>query len=291
MRAVLLALALAACGTSPEQCRTYASELGALLERAAEEPPTFLPTPEDLMLVERADLPRRDESYSKAIEITATVTRLDGAVLTQPELAKALAEELAKRKQELERYPPRSGDPSDPRLVYFVIDARAPWPKVVEAFDAAMYVGMTAIAIVFQAPQPLKLPPRAPIDDKLDEILHSDPGQRAHAIAEVIKDQIRSCPGIGVAFEAVVARDAGNKAKQLAKVVPDALAHCACRVHMPNLRSTLFRLLYIPHPLRAIHLDPARPAAPIALPATATWADAAKLFTPTTANAELTVAR
>jgi len=42
MRPALLALVLAACGKSPEECRTYATDLGGLLERAAEEPPPFL---------------------------------------------------------------------------------------------------------------------------------------------------------------------------------------------------------------------------------------------------------
>jgi len=62
-------------------------------------------------------------------------------------------------------------------------------------------------------------------------------------------------------------------------------------VNMPNLRSTLFRLLYIEHPLRALQLDPAQPATAISLPATATWADASKLLTPATRNAEFTVAQ
>ncbi len=291
MRHLVLAVLLAACGTSPEECRTYANDLGALLLRAAEEPPSFFSLPDDLTLVERTDLPRRDEQYSKAIEITATVTRFADEVLDQPQLAKALAEEWTKRTRELELHPSRPGAPLDPRLVYFVIDARAPWPKVVEAFDAATYAGMTSIAVAFHAPQRLKLPPRAPIDDKLDEILEAPAGGRAHEISQIIEKQIRSCPGISVGFTAAVARDEGDKATQLAKVVPDALIHCACRVNMPDLRSTLFRLLYIPRPVRTLQFDPAQPAEAIALPATATWADAARILTPATRNAEFTIAR
>jgi len=149
-----------------------------------------------------------------------------------------------------------------------------------------MFAGMSKIAVVFEAPQPLKPPPRAPIDDKLDKILLEPAGNRAREIAEVIKNQIKSCPEINVAFEAIVTRDSGNKAKQLAKIVPDALAHCACRVNMPDLRSTLFRLLYIARPLRALQFDPASPAESVMLRAGATWADAAKRLAPETRNAE-----
>lgn len=294
MRLVLPGLLLStvgACGTSPEECRTYANDLGALLLRAAEEPPSLFSLPDDLALVERTDLPRQDDPYAKAIEVTEAVTRFGYDVLDQPQLAKALADEWMKRARELELYPSRPGHPIDPGLVYFVIDARAPWPKVVEAFDAATYAGMTSIAIAFHAPQPLKLPPRAPIDDKLDEILLAPAGSRAHEISKIIEQQIRSCPSIRVAVSAAVAGDYDDKATQLAKVVPDALIHCACRVNMPDLRSTLFRLLYIPRPVRTLHFDPAQPAAAIALPATATWSDAARMLTPTTRNAQFSVAR
>jgi len=124
MRPALLALVLAACGKSPEECRTYATDLGGLLERAAEEPPPFLSVPGGVKLVERSDLPRRPEPYGPQIEINTAAVWFHGEQLTGSELSKALTDDLAKRKLEQERY--RTTEPIDPQLVYFVIDAKAP---------------------------------------------------------------------------------------------------------------------------------------------------------------------
>jgi hypothetical protein len=288
MRLVLLGLVLTACGSSPEDCRSYAKELSAMLSLAAEDPPNPVYVPDEVKLVERNDLPRQYAPYAKAIEILPTETRFDGQKIERTELARHLADELVARTEQQRRYPPRAGRPLEPRLVYLVIDARAPWPSVVDAVEAATYAGTTAMAFAFAMHQPLTLPPRAPIDDKLDAIL-SSPGNRASEMAAILKDQIRGCPGIDVIIEAAVTGDYDNKAQQLANAIPDALAHCACRVNKPDLRSSLFRLLYIPRPVRALHLDPSQPATAIKLPATAVWADAAKLLPATTRNVQFSV--
>jgi hypothetical protein len=291
LAALLLAASAGACGgTSPEECRTYANELGAMLELAAQDPPAVMSLPDDLSPVVRSDLPRRDEPWAKSIEITPTETRYFGESVPHSELSRLLASDLDVQTKMLERYPGNPDAPRpDPRLVYVVIDARASWPTVVDVIDTAIKAGMTSISIGFEVPQPLQLPPRAPIDAKIDAILKDREGQRASKMAKLVEDQVRGCPAITVAFEAAMRSGYDDRATQLAKAIPVAVTNCKCRVNMPDLRSSLFRLLYIPRPMRVIRLDPTKPATTIELPATAVWADAAKLLDATTPNAHFVI--
>jgi hypothetical protein len=291
MRAlVLLVVVLAACGKKAEECRAYGTELGAQLTLAAEEPPPAFFVPDDVHLALFDDLPRAMLPRGLGIALSPSATRLGARpVDSSYDLRRALEDERQRLRAELDKWPERASYLDDPERAYFVIDLKTPWPAVVEAFETVRAAGITKLAFAFTATQTLKPPPRAPIDKALDAAMAKDPAERATELANILRQVIRECPAIDKAINDAMTKD-GNHAMFVAKAIPDALVECECRVSKDNFRSAMFRMVYMQQPVRALQLATTGPVTRIELPATALWADAARLLRPTTKAVELIVA-
>lgn len=271
----------------PAECRREAEALQALL-RSVDTDPWLLSIDDGFQLVERTDLPDTTTLRAPVIVVGERETVFEGRpVLGADELSERLAEVQAGRAA-LAREP---GGPPGTDLVYLQIDARARWQRVVEAWSAARAAGLRAPAFVFRAPSTVTPPPRAPIDDQLDALLHDgDPSNRATGFARLIEQEVERCPALVRSFGSVATTGTESKSKRLIDELAPALIECKCRVSLPNLRSALWRLLANPHPTRVLALDPAPPTSTIRLPAAMTWAEAASRFTPDVRSAELAVA-
>lgn len=287
--ALTLALAAAACsdGKSKDQCRAEATAVGDLLVAAAQEPAAMLVLRDEVRLVTRTDLPRRkDVSRAPVVMLAPAAMTVDdkpiadvAALTDQLTLSRAMLEE------ELQRYPQAEG--RERRRVYFMIDPAMPWERVVAAVDAASKAGFTAPAFVFEQPPGLQPPPRSPIDDKLDAIMKADPSERATQVAQLASKLVDKCRPLADEFGRVTGDPAENKAMTIASAVKPALIACNCSVNIPELRSVMFRVIFVPRPLRVVMFDADGSRLPIELPRNATWAEASKRFTPTLKNAEL----
>lgn len=290
---VLLLLLLVVAGCKGEGtamgCEEYATELGKRLEVAAQEPVPPFAIEGDFQPVERADLPVTPLGYRPVLHISATTASYQGQALSASALRERLTEARAKVAEDIERGLYR-GESPDPRQLYVVIDRRAPWPLVVESFEAARAAGMPTIGVVFTTKPTTQLPPRAPIDDEVDRLLLEEPSERASKLARLVEKQVAGCPEVQQVFGSVGADPAESKAMTIARALPKALISCRCRVPKENLRSVMLRLLHVDKPARVIQLQPDAEAETIELPATATWADAAALVKPTTRNVKLVIA-
>lgn len=282
----LLAVALAACGKSKAECRTDAEAFGKLLA-AADTSGSLIQLSHRMKLVERSDLTAKP-TLAPVVNITATEISYQGTLIGDPEdLVERLAAAHAKIREELElgRYSPH--DRPDPRSLLFVIDAETPWATIVGAVDAAARAGMTAPQFVFGAPVTWKSPPRAPVDDELDELM-SDSSNQATRLAETTSRQVNTCASVTKLF-GEVAMENGDKAQFLVQRLPAALIECNCDVDFPNFRSTMWRMLVNPHPVRVIAFDPDAPATPIAAPGTKVWREVAAQLAPGVRNGKLVV--
>lgn len=288
---LLVLLVLPGCkgGGTAMGCEEYATDLGKRLEVAALEPLPPFAIEGDFQPVERADLPVTPLGYRPVLHISATTATYQGQALSATALRERLTEARAKVAEDIERGMYR-GESPDPRQLYVVIDRRAPWPLVVESFDAARAAEMPMIGIVFTTKPTTQLPPRAPVDDELDALLREEPNERASKFARLVEKQVAGCPEVQQVFGNVGADPAESKAMTIAKALPKALISCRCRVPKENLRSVMLRLLHIEKPARVVQLQPDAEAETIELPATATWADAAARIAPTTRNVTLAVA-
>ena len=125
------------------------------------------------------------------------------------------------------------------------------------------------------------------MDDKLDAILKAESGERASEVAKLASQVVRDCEPLKKEFGSVASVEGQDKGMILASAVKPALIACKCQANIPELRSVMFRILYVPRPLRVIAFDPDASKTPIKLPKTTTWAEASKRFAPTLGNAEL----
>jgi hypothetical protein len=175
------------------------------------------------------------------------------------------------------------GTPTSHR-VYFAIAATMPWSTVVAVVDAARTAGLTQPAFLFEDPATLTPPPRSPMDDKLDE-LAKDGKVDATAFAKLISEQLAACPAADKAFF----RGAGAGDAAMIDGLSKALVECKCNVDIPSLRSTLWRLMWDPHPARVLALESSTAGATISLPATTPWSEAQKSLKSDMKSAKLVV--
>lgn len=282
---------LVACRNDPS-CKQYAKDLGALLEQAAAEPPALIQIPDDMTLAEAPDLGASQESAAPTVYVTKTTATYQGRPYTSPELRTMLDEAHAKIADDIESGRVPAKYIPDPDLVYFVIDVAAPWPLVVASLEQASASGFSHVGLVYTKKSTITPPPRAGIDKRLDELVHSDDGANmATEVAKILSDQVSSCPQVQKEFGSVASDDGGNKAMMMAKAIPPALVACNCQVPMANFRSAMFRLIYVEKPIRVRHVSVGTPGGDkLELPANAVWADAVHLLRPTTKNIEVAIA-
>jgi hypothetical protein len=288
-RAIVLALLAACGGKSEEECRTEATALGDLLVEVAKEPGSMFVIPDDLPLVKRTDLPiRTDLSTGPTVTLTPASIKLgEDSVTDVAALGVRLADAYAKLQADLESGKLRPTWVKEPRRVYFLIDPATPWERVVAAVGEANQAGLTAPGFVFEQPQTVTPPPRAPMDDKLDAVMKAEPSERASEVAKLASKLVDKCAPLKDSFGRVAGVEGENKAMVIARSVKPSLVACKCGVDVPALRAVLFRVMFVPRPPRVITFDPSGGKQPIALPKTTTWAEASKRFTPTLKNAEL----
>jgi hypothetical protein len=293
LRLVALALTtLISCGNDPS-CKQYAKDLGLLLERAAAEPPPLIQIPDDMTVAEAHDMPaRRDDPAAPAVIVTQTTATYQGQPVATPELGTLLDAAHAKIVDDIESGRVPAKFVPDPDFIYFVIDVRAPWPLVVASVERAVTSGFTHVGLVYTMKSTITPPPRAAIDKQLDDLLRSeDASNKASELARIISDEVRSCPTLQKEFGRIGSDEAESKAMSLARSVEPALLGCDCRVNTGNLRSALFRVLYVEKPVRILRLSFEHPTAAhgIELPATALWGDAVRQLDPTTREVTFTV--
>jgi hypothetical protein len=289
LRPVVLALTLVACGNDPS-CKEYAKDLGTLLEAAAEEPPALIQIPDDMTVAEAHDMPATRLSVAPTVFVTKTTAKYQDHAYATEELGALLADAHAKIADDLASGRARPAWIPDPDLAYFVIDVAAPWPLVVASIEQASRAGFAHIGLVYAKKSTLTPPPRAPVDKRLDEILHAeDAGNKATELAKLVSDQVSSCPQLQKEFGSVASDDGDNRAMMMAKAVPPALVACECRVPMANFRSAMFRLMYVEKPIRVRQVTVGS-GDKLELPATALWADAVGLLRQTTKAVQLAVA-
>ena len=286
MKLVALAIAFAGCGKSAEECRSEAVAFGALL--AAHETEAGPIWRSDAKLAARSDLSRLRED---APTLTIFPDRIldargnSGPIAAVREVLQVMQTEAVARK---ERF---AGTLRiDERRLYVLIDEATSWRDVVHVVDAAAKTGFTAPIFVFGLPVTITPPPRAPVDDELDRIGSDDyTRNKATAFAEITQKQVAECPSLIALFGAVASDDSESKSAIIVEGIAQALIDCRCNVPMADFRSTMFRLLVIPNPMRGLALDPDAPKQRIALRGTTPWSVASKQLTPATKNVELVV--
>lgn len=288
MKVVVIAGLMVACSKaemSHETCKREASELQATL-RAADTGTQAIFVDSGMQLVKRADLVTASARVAPVLEVGERATTFQGSTERVGERLREtrtrLVDDLASGRV------PNSGVPN-PALLYILVDARAHWDRVVEAWQLARDAELTAPAFVFAMPVTLTPPPRAPIDDTLDRLMTGSPADRASGLAKLVDKEVERCPALIRSFSSIAPADGDSKATYLIDQLGPALVECHCRVDLPNLRALFWRVIANPSPTRILAFDPAAPPAKIALPEAATWADAAARFTPDLKNAELAI--
>jgi hypothetical protein len=276
---------VAACGKSAEQCRTEARELGALFAGIDTEPGPIWST--EAKLVARAELPKLG-AYGPMVTLFAGRIELEGRPGSQTR--EMLAESLTATHRELVEAAERGrSHRGDPRRIYVLIDEATPWREVVAAVETASAAGFTAPSFVFRHPVTLTPPPRAAVDDELDRILGLDPSERATAFARLLEAQVADCAAVQNIFADIGSSEAESKSQTLLRRLPDALIDCKCDVPMADFRSTLWRLLVIPQPMRGFEVALVATGTRIALPAATPWSTASQRFDPSTKTVQLVV--
>lgn len=290
MRWTVLLLALAACGSgkSKEECRAEAAAMKALFAGANLEAPGVSLDPR-MKLVQRSDLAARP-TYAPEIGVQANEIRFERAVSsTLDDLHARLAVTFLKNAEHIEAFYRNRPNPPDARTINLVVDEATSWGTVVDVVSTARRAGFTRPSFVFVLPSTGTPPPRAPIDDEIDKLVAGPPDNVATSFAEMVSQEVKRCPAATKVFGAVGGVEADNKAEYIAEAIPEALVECDCNVDLPNLRAVLWRVMVTPNPPRVLALDPDAPAETIKLPASTTWKDAAKRFTPALKNADLVV--
>jgi hypothetical protein len=284
---LLLAVAIAGCGKSAEQCKLEAEAFGKQLAEADTEIAVW---------TTKVKLPVRRDVTHRELRMAPVVTVVRGGFtygyddrpITREELREELRKERERALESIARNS-RFAKNYEPRMVYFVIDESVPWSEVVAAVELAADVELTMPVFLFAVPATWTPPPRAPIDDELDRIANAEPGDRATKFAQIISQLVEDCPAMVTAFGQVGSEESRSKAQILIEAIPPALIDCNCKVPMDDFRSAIWRVMVPAQPMRAIVLDPGAPAEPLALPAAMTWGEASKRLAPTTKNARFEV--
>lgn len=271
---VWIALVACACGKSKQDCKRQVDDLMKLLH-AIDHTGSLFMIDDDMHLVERTDLPRADFVQAPVVVIKASLIEYQGALIGDvTELRGKLADAYRKIQEDVDLGRVPRHWTWDHRI-YFEIDAAAKWGTIASAVDAAGELGFVP-HFVFSLPVTWQKPPRAPIDDELDRLMHEEAsGNKATEFAKLASDQIKSCPAMSKVFGAVGSEEGGDKAAELIEGIGPALIDCNCDVDIPNFRSTMYRLLANEHPTVDLAVAVTHDAPPFALPATATWKDAA----------------
>ncbi|MEO8846426.1 MAG: hypothetical protein ABI591_18945 [Kofleriaceae bacterium] len=290
MRIWVCALALAACGKSAnsDACRQKARALGELLITASADAIPPFQHEADVHPILRTDLAAGPIDYAPVVIIGTAGIRYQGEPIGSDALVDRLAADYAKAQGAADRQGPRK-PPREPRRAYMVVDATTPSTEVVRVFDAVVASGLTAVGFVFEAPQPLKPPPRSSADPALDKIFASEAGDRASQLAKFASGEIAECKQLRDVFGEVASEELDNRALTISRQVAPALEACNCNVDIERLRSTMFRTIYIERPARVVQLDPAAPAEEIVVDPTSTWAELSKRLTATTKNVRFVV--
>jgi hypothetical protein len=121
----------------------------------------------------------------------------------------------------------------------------------------------------------------------VDAFLKAEPSERATTVAQLASKVIDKCEPLKKEFGAVGADEGADKGMILSMAVKPALIACNCEANIPDLRSIMFRILYVPRPMRVVSFDAKANKERIKFPKTTTWAESSQRFTPTLRNAEL----
>ncbi len=266
-----------ACGKSKDKCKAEADDLVKYL-RAVDHGAQVLLIDDDMHLVSRPELPHTDAVPAPVVVMKATEITYDGQLITDAaDLRERLESTLHKIQDDIAtgRTPKRY---HWDRRLYFEIDEAAKWGTISAVADAAGEVGFVPY-FVFALPQTVARPPRAPIDDELDRIMHDEASNKATQLAKLMSGQVRSCPAIEKLFGTVSSQET-DKAKFIIDGMGPALVDCNCAPDMANMRSVMYRLLADEHPTGNVPITIARGAKPVELPVGTPWRDAAAKLAP-----------
>lgn len=289
-----LALALAACTAAlgcsradDKQCRADADELVRWLGTLNLEPQVVQVGRE--RLVSRSDLGSLRPGYRPVVMIGADTTSYQGhAIRDVDDLAdrlsatqRKLADDLARGRSE--------GGPPEPRQLYLLIDEAVTWERVVAVAAIAHRVGFTAPSFLFTPPPgPDQRPPRSAYDDRLDAVERDIAAGKTTPSSQG-EPLLARCPSVTRLYGELGMMQTGNKADELVRGIGPALVDCGCKVDLPSLRSSLWRMLHNATPVRELRVELGPDAPPIALPAITPWREASKRLTPTTRRTWLAV--
>ncbi|MBA2541746.1 MAG: hypothetical protein H0V17_19035 [Deltaproteobacteria bacterium] len=265
MRNLVLAFLVACGGKNADECRLEAEALAKLLADTPHQPGVFFFPQHEVTLVARTDLKVAPIPDAPVIAIDADAMFFDGNRLdVASELEVALRAAFAK---------PRTGDQA---RIYFQIDRRTSWTRVVDAVAAARAAGFTAPAFAFDSGIKLTPPPRNAIDDQLDEIQHgSDASNRATRLAKLASKLVESCKPLAAAYGSVSPSNE-DKAEMVIRVIAPSLIECNCNLDMAGFRSLMWRLLAVEPTVQVISFDATTRDETLELPGATTWAEASK---------------
>ena len=260
-------LLLVACGKKHSDCIAEANELSHFLTTMDHDPPIL--GLDDVKLLARPELPHTKLVRAPGIVVGATKTTLDGRAVTDDQLAEALD-----RERRFVESVPRLA--KEPRRVYLAIDEAAPWQRVVSAVSVAQRAGFVKGGFAFARPAATPPPPRAPIDDDLDQIMKDDnPSDRATKVAKLTSEAIKSCDALMHELGSVAATE-GDKADIILHAVGPALVECNCNTDLPAVRSLMWRIAGNPHPVNVLEVDLDPRVNPLELPAATPWREASR---------------
>jgi len=292
MRVLLCVLLIAACGKAKPECQRDARALGELLVAAASDPfPPF--DVKGMHLVIRDDVTQDAKQPAPTVRIEKaglkyTFRYTDEAIRVE-DLRDRLSASADQIREDLDSGKLRQKYVPEPRRLYLLIEPTTPASQVIAVLDAALATKLSAVGFVFEVPQPLKPPPRSSLDDALDKSLAKEGGGKATELAELLKQEVKSCSPLDKVFSTVGSDEGANKAMVIALGVAPALEACNCDVNIPRVRSALFRVMYVERPTRVLLLDPDQPAQEIVVDPASTWAELNKQLTPATKNVRFVV--
>jgi hypothetical protein len=262
---LLLLLAIAACGKDRAQtCGPDVYDLQQYLKKM-DRGLAWLDTG-SLDLIRRDELPKKYVPMSPVVQVRPTGLALHGMPVEPYDLISQL---------QAQAYMRQRGYKTD--QVVIVVDAKAPWERVVSATQAAERAGIRRVLFAFAGPPASDPPPRTRIDDDLDK-LDKEPGEKAVAFARMLERVTESCPTLFKTFRGYGMSNAtDDRDGRLIDVMAQALVECECKLDLGALRSLMYRLLATkPITLLDVTLDRYDQGSRIELPAETPWRDASK---------------
>jgi hypothetical protein len=279
MRVIVAVLVLlVACGKSKEACKAEVDDLMTYLRSLDLEGQAIL-LDDSTQLVLRAGTPRPKQG-APVVALQGGKTLLsdesaEGArVVAGSDLAGELGASRAQLVARLERYPGRH--PRDLELVYVAISGETTWDRIVASAQAAAEAGFVHVSFVFALPPGPPPPPRTWVEDRIDALqkkgVHG--GEMAQEAAKAGKGIVESCPALVKLYGAVTPDDGKNKAVTIVEGTGPALIDCNCKADVPALRSMMYAILAMSHPVGVIDVKLAKDGKAIELPASTTWTEA-----------------